>query len=154
MKTGRPTVCTPEVIAEICQRLAEGESIRHICADENMPSTSAVFAQLAKNQDFQDQYARARELQAERMAEEILDIADDGTNDWMEREDGTVSLNGEHVQRSRLRVDTRKWLMSKMLPKKYGDRIQQDVSLTDETVEALTAGRERARLENRKKPES
>ena len=65
---------------------------------------------------------------AEEVFEEILDIADDGTNDWMERngkdgETGDTVLNGEHVQRSRLRIDARKWALSKMIPKKYGDKI-------------------------------
>jgi len=62
------------------------------------------------------------------LAEEILEISDDGSNDWMERkrQDGSVEtvLNSEHINRSRLRVDSRKWLLSKMAPKKYGDRIE------------------------------
>jgi hypothetical protein len=74
--------------------------------------------------DFVAQYALARQAGYARMAEELLEIADDGTNDWMEREDGSPALNSEHVQRSRLRVDTRKWLLSKVLPKIYGDKLQ------------------------------
>jgi hypothetical protein len=62
------------------------------------------------------------------MADEMLEVADDGTNDWMLRrgsdeEDDLYQLNGEHLQRSRLRVDTRKWLLSKALPKVYGDKL-------------------------------
>lgn len=80
-----------------------------------------------------EQYARAKEIQAEGFAEELMDIADDGTNDWMEKldKDGKPigwMLNGEHVQRSKLRVDTRKWVASKLLAKKYGDKIQNEVS--------------------------
>lgn len=67
------------------------------------------------------------------MADELLEIADDGTNDWMERIDGDGAgvgwvLNGEHVQRSRVRIDTRKWLLSKMAPKRYGDKQSFELS--------------------------
>jgi hypothetical protein len=76
---------------------------------------------------FSNQYAQAKSDAADAMAEEILDICDDGSNDWMTANVGTdqekVTLNGEHVQRSRLRVDTRKWLMSKLQPKKYGEKL-------------------------------
>ena len=70
------------------------------------------------------------------MAEDILDIADDGTNDWMEKQDSEGSaagwsFNGEHVQRSKLRVDARKWLMSKMKPKKYGEKVSQEITGKD-----------------------
>lgn len=82
---------------------------------------ATVFRWLAQHGEFQEQYARAREAQADYLAEEILDIADDGTNDWMEREGNTL-VDHEHISRSKLRVDARKWLMSKLLPKKYGDR--------------------------------
>lgn len=93
-----------------------------------MPSKSAILKWLTEHPEFVDQYARAREAQADHFAEEILEIADDASNDWMERkgegdESGGWALNGEHIQRSRLRVDSRKWLMSKMAPKKYGDKL-------------------------------
>jgi hypothetical protein len=74
--------------------------------------------------DFRNQYARAREAQADRMAEEILEIADDGRNDTYTDEDGNERTNQEIVARSRLRVDARKWLAAKMAPKKYGDKIE------------------------------
>ena len=110
----------------ICELVADGLTVSEICAKKGMPARSTVFKWLSENGTFSDQYARAKEVQAERMADEILEIADDSTNDWMERQSGDSApvqvLNGEHVQRARLRVDTRKWLMSKMLPKKYGDR--------------------------------
>ena len=90
-----------------------------------------MFKWLAKYPDFVDQYVRAKEASADAMAEEIIDIADDGTNDWMEKLNSEGEcigylLNGEHVQRSRLRIDARKWLMSKMKPKKYGDKLETD----------------------------
>ena len=79
------------------------------------------------------QYARAKELQAEYLLGESVEIADDGTNDWMERQrqDGSVAVDHEHIQRSKLRVDTRKWAMSKMAPKKYGERVAMEHSGPD-----------------------
>jgi hypothetical protein len=93
-----------------------------------MPGKATVFRWLGVHEAFRDQYARAREAQADTLADEMLDIADDGDNDWMERkgEDGQ-SLgwreNGEAIGRSKLRLDTRKWIASKLKPKKYGDKL-------------------------------
>jgi hypothetical protein len=121
--TGRPTVYTPEIAAKICERMAQGESLRSICADENMPARSTVTLWVASNREgFSAQYEIAMQARAHYWADELLDIADDGTNDWMERTDSegnTIGwqINGEAIQRSRLRVDSRKWLLSKMLPK-------------------------------------
>jgi hypothetical protein len=133
MSGGRPSDYGPEIAALICSRLSAGESLREICRDENMPARSAVFSWLSKHEEFADQYARARGAQAEHWADEILDIADDGLNDWVARkgDDGETigwKENGEAIQRSKLRVDTRKWLLSKLLPKKYGERIAQELS--------------------------
>lgn len=94
-----------------------------------MPSATTIFNWLLdkRHKDFLEQYETARNVQAEMMFEELLEIADDGSNDYIEREtkDGDTYevLNSEHVQRSRLRVDTRKWYLSKVLPKKFGDKI-------------------------------
>ena len=73
--------------------------------------------------EFSDQYARAREAQADKLAEEALQIADDGRSDTYVDGDGNVKTDTEVIQRSKLRVDTRKWLASKMAPKKYGDKV-------------------------------
>ena len=78
-------------------------------------------------QGFAAHYAKARDAGLEEMADELLEITDDASNDWMERHDPDnpgFALNGEHVQRSRLRVDTRKWILSKLAPKRYGDRLE------------------------------
>lgn len=124
---GRQSGFTQAHADAICDRLISGESLRTICADETMPSASAVFKWLRDRPDFAQQYARAREAQADAFVEDILEIADNGLNDWMERrgdEDAGWVANGEHMQRSRLRVDARKWLMSKMAPKKYGEKLE------------------------------
>lgn len=92
-----------------------------------MPNKSTVFRWLAADEAFRDQYARAREAQADALFDDILDIADDGTNDYMTKTNADGSeyeaLNAEHIQRSRLRVDARKWMAGKLLPKKYGEKI-------------------------------
>jgi terminase small subunit-like protein len=125
---GRPSDYGPDIAAHICAEIAAGKSMREICRADGMPDMRTVFRWLAAHAEFCQQYARAREAQADYMAEEILEIADDATNDWTKREDGSDAVNTEVVQRSRLRVDARKWLMAKLQPKKYGDRIAQEVT--------------------------
>jgi hypothetical protein len=126
---GRPTLYTEEVGKEICARLADGESLNSICKADHMPHESTVRSwALDPEHPISTNYVRARELGYMRMADEIVEISDDGTNDWMERNHGddkesSWSVNGEHVSRSKLRVDTRKWLLSKALPKVFGDKI-------------------------------
>ncbi len=115
-----------ELFDKICERIADGESLRTICADGGMPSKANVFRWLSANKDAADQYARAREVQADTLFDEMLDIADDARNDWMERrgeEDAGWVANGEHIQRSRLRIDSRKWMAGKLRPKVYGDKV-------------------------------
>ena len=123
---GRPSDYSQETANKICERLADGESLRAICLDEDMPARSTVFLWLAANKAFSDQYAYAREAQADTIADEILDIADNSANDWMEKkgqEDAGYLLNGDHVQRSKLRIESRKWLAGKLRPKKYGEKM-------------------------------
>ena len=107
--------------------IMEGYTLRQISETKGMPNKSTICRWLASdNKEFQDQYAHAKEFQADMMAEEIIDIADDGANDWEERESKNgntfIALNGEHFGRSKIRIEARKWLMGKMKPKKYGDR--------------------------------
>lgn len=124
---GRPSKYSDALADRICERLVEGESLRSICRDDAMPSVGTVCRWLGENAVFREQYERAREAQADTLADEMLDIADDGSNDWMERYDddgGNVGwkVNGEAVARSKLRLDARKWIASKLKPKKYGER--------------------------------
>ncbi len=122
-KAGRPSIYTEPLAAKICRRLAEGKSLRSICRDDAMPAISTVMGWLfdGEHDEFSEQYARAREAQAEVRADEIVDIADDDTNDFTADKDGNLVANNEHIQRSRLRVDARKWIAAKLLPKRYGD---------------------------------
>ena len=132
----RPSDYSKQITETICERLGLGESLREICRDENMPDKSTVMRWLARHAEFRDQYASARDAQADYYAEEILEIADDGSNDWMERQNKDGSTyeveNHEVLNRSRLRVDTRKWLMARMSPKKYGDKLDIDQKTTHE----------------------
>jgi hypothetical protein len=128
-KLGRPTIYTPELAARICAELACGKSLRTVCKADDMPGLETIFRWLREKPDFRDQYAHAKNESADALVEEMIDISDDGSNDWMEVHDKDGNsvgwkLNGEHVQRSRLRVDTRKWIASKLKPKKYGERLE------------------------------
>lgn len=122
----RPTDFSTEIADTICDKIADGESLRSICAAEDMPAKSTVFRWLSLHKEFSDQYARAREAQADSLFDEILDIADDGVQDVRETEDGREIVNHDHIQRSKLRVDARKWMAGKLQPKKYGEKVTQD----------------------------
>ncbi|WP_208180015.1 terminase small subunit protein [Sinorhizobium medicae] len=136
---GRPSSFTEELAAAICERISNGESLRSICEDEGFPSKSTVFKWLSENEVFSDQYARAREAQADAIFDDILSIADDARNDWMEKldsEGGNLGWreNGEAVRRSQLRIEARKWMAGKLRPKKYGEKLDLNVSGTLETM--------------------
>lgn len=142
---GRPSDYTPETALAICERLVNGESLRAICESEEMPHRGTVFRWLEAHAEFRDQYTRAREAQAEGFADELIEITDDERNDWMQRNDpdnpGWVA-NGEHINRARLRVDTRKWIASKLVAKKYGDKTQVEHSGTVSLEQLIAASRE------------
>lgn len=108
----------------ICERLADDGSLRSVCKADDMPSESTVRRWALENRDgFSAQYARARELGYQSMAEDILDIADETSFDTKKDQNGNESMDAEFVARSRLRVDARKWLLSKALPKVFGDKV-------------------------------
>ena len=109
-KGGRPTVCTPELTQVLCFRLLEGESLRSICTDDAMPARSTVLYWLSgawpegdPRQEFLGQYARAREAQAELYADDIIEIADEATED--------------EINSARLKIDARKWVVTRLLPR-------------------------------------
>jgi len=128
--------------ATICDRISNGESLRQICDSEEMPAASTVFLWLQADIAFSEQYARAREAQADAIFDEILLIADDGRNDWMERKNADGENigwqeNGEAMRRSQLRIDARKWMAGKLQPKKYSDKLQVDQTVTGELVHEI-----------------
>lgn len=100
--------------------------MRTVCKNDWCPTGATLFKWMRENPEFLSQYERAKQESADAFAEEMADIADDATNDWMAKNDPNnpgFQFNGEHVQRSRLRIDTRKWLASKLKPKKYGEKV-------------------------------
>lgn len=119
----------------ICDRLICGkddkpESLRSICRDEGMPKLATVMRWLSKHKEFREQYAHARELQQEHSLEEIIEIADNCTDDviFLTSEDShgegaKPAIKHSAIARARLQIDTRKWAMSKLAPKKYGDKL-------------------------------
>lgn len=134
-KRGRPSIYSQELADRICAELADGKSLREVCSQDDMPDERTVRTWAINDQKpedatpetvgFSPQYAKAREAGYALMADELLEIADDGSNDWIFRnkpDNPGYEANGEHIQRSRLRVDTRKWFLSKVLPKVYGDK--------------------------------
>jgi hypothetical protein len=116
---GRPSSYTKEIASEVCRRLAEGKTLRAACLDEEMPSESTVRGWVADDREgFSAHYARAREIGYHTMADEILDISDSSSV--------KDAVDPSTVQRDRLRVDSRKWLLSKALPKIYGEKVEID----------------------------
>ena len=121
---------------KICERLADGESMRSICRDENMPDTKTVLRWLSQNENFRTQYAHARELQADALADQILDISNtpvmgeiETTKEW-----GTEIKRADMIEHRRLQIDARKWYAGKLRPKVYGNNIEpenNDATLSD-----------------------
>lgn len=126
---GRPTIFSAELAEKICFRIAEAESMRSVCRDKTMPDKRTLLRWLRDDPDFRTQYMTAKDAMADYWAEDIVDIADENKKD---------------VNRARLRVDTRKWLMARMAPKKYGDRTTAELtgsislSLADLVAASLT----------------
>lgn len=127
-KTGRPSIYSDELINAICERVANGEPLRQICREEGMPGWTTVYAWLNTREGLSERFAHARSLGEDCIAQECLDIADNATNDWMEHFDKEGDstgwkLNGDHVQRSKLRIETRLKLLAKWNPKKWGEKV-------------------------------
>jgi hypothetical protein len=119
----RPSLFTERLFATIIERIANGESLRAVCRDDAMPSPPTVLRWVANDLDLQQRYAFALDARADMIFDEVLEIADDTSKDWVVRDGGPV-LDAEHVRRSALRVDARKWALARMAPKKYGDKVQ------------------------------
>jgi len=119
--TGRPSDFTQETAGIICQRIAEGESLRSICADAEMPCKTSVLKWLGIHPDFAAQYARAREIGLTGYEDDILESSEDVLT-YTDKE-GNARIDQGDVQRRKLRADNLKWIMSKLAPKKYGDKL-------------------------------
>lgn len=157
-KIGRPTTFSQHIADVICIRIAEGESLREIVKDEGMPDRSTVYDWLLRHSAFADQYARAREEQADTLADEIIAIADEQpeviavTNKQGELIEH--KLDGAFLQWQKNRIDARKWTAMKLKPKKYGDKlalggdaenplkVEADVSIFDALIKNIEAKRQ------------
>jgi hypothetical protein len=126
---GRPSAYTEEIGMLICSLIAEGKSLVSITKREDMPSTVTVYTWLKNDEKFLNMYTRAREDQADTLADEIIAIADDSHNDDMITKGGDVVANTEFIARSKLRVEARKWVAAKLKPKKYGDKLDLNADL-------------------------
>lgn len=151
MPAGRPSEYNTETAAIICARLSNGESLRRILKTPGMPDTVTVYRWIGANPEFRKQYEIAREDQADSLADEITDIADDSSADTLTDEMGRERCDKEWVARSKLRVDARKWVASKLKPKKYGERLEIDgikvpepIILSIDGSPALTLGTKEA----------
>jgi hypothetical protein len=113
----RPTKFTEELGDEICSMVMSGMPLVRICESDNMPDPRTVYRWFREHELFCQNYARAKEDQADYFVEDILQIAD--------------MAKPDDVQVARLRVDTRKWAASKYKPKKYGDTIKQEITGKD-----------------------
>ena len=131
MAGGRPTTYTLDIADKICERLAQGESMRSISRDDKMPAISTMFKWIREHEEFSKQYAIAKEESADALVDDMLDIADNQVEQPILVDgvplvvDGKVVMGKDNVSvnHAKLRVDTRKWAASKLKPKKYGDKV-------------------------------
>ena len=121
-KIGRPTDYNNDLARDICDTIAStSKGIKRLCGENaHWPHKDTIFTWLKNYPDFSDQYAQAKRCQIETFIDEILEIADDTSHDHVINEQGNTVCDSEFIARSRLRIDTRKWLASKLVPKVYG----------------------------------
>ncbi len=138
------TTYNPRTARLICERLMMGESIAKVCEDPRMPSKRTVFRWLSdpKCVDFREMYYYSRRVAVEALVDEIIEIADNTDKDWepvFNKQGELVDLkpNNEAIQRSRVRIDTRKWLAAKLVPRIYGDNTQVELGVTGDLAELL-----------------
>lgn len=125
-KKGRPTAYTEEIGEKICLEIAtSSKGLATICKQEGFPCTTSVYKWLGmkEHKDFTELYARAKVYQAHFMGGEIIEIADNSVGDVVRNEKGDYIMDGEFARRSQIKIDARKWLMSKLASKVYGDKL-------------------------------
>ena len=119
----------------VCELILDGLSPEKIGQMSDMPSKRTIFNWLNEKEEFRQKYEIARMMKAEDWAHEIIEIADDTSQDWIITEDGARVVDHDHISRVRERIGVRKWLMSKWLPQKYGDRVTADVTVRGDVKE-------------------
>ncbi|MBX4986716.1 terminase small subunit-like protein [Rhizobium lentis] len=143
---GRPSKFSQALAERICARIADRESLRSICRDEDMPSKSTVLSWLADEDKaaFRARYALAREIMADSFVDEMVEIADNSSDDWIEKKNASGETtgwqeNGEAIRRSQLRIATRQWVAERLRPKKYGAKVEPDHGVTGEVSQLMEA---------------
>ena len=132
MTAGRPSKYTQELADIVCERLALGESMRSVARDEAMPAVSTLFKWIRELPEFSAQYDKAKIESADCLVEDMLDIADNQAAQDVTIDGETFSaVTAVGVSHAKLRVDTRKWAASKLKPKKYGEKIAQEITGKD-----------------------
>ena len=131
---GRPTIYSEELIERICEQISNGKSLRVVCRAKDMPSMSTVMVWLGENDEFSEQYRKATGQREDFHFEEMMEIAD------------KVLPESAEVAKAKLQIDTRKWVLSRMNPKKYGDKQQMEhsgdvaVNMISELMKELSVG--------------
>jgi hypothetical protein len=115
---------TPDFAILICERIATTpQSLARVCAAPDMPSVATLFRWLRDHPDFAPLYSQAKQMQAELLIDQALDIADDSSQDILVTTDGRQVPNMAALARCRMRIEHRKWIASKLLPRKYGHHV-------------------------------
>jgi hypothetical protein len=140
-----PSTYTADIAAAICERLSEGEPLRWICRDEGMPKRRTVSDWRKAHPEFDAEFLLARKEGFDAIAADCLAIADDGSRDYTEDKDGHQVVDHDHIQRSKLRIETRLKLLAKWYPTKYGDKVQVEHDVTGNLAEQMQQARERVR---------
>lgn len=130
-KSTRPFVLDDELKAQIVERVASGETLKKILAPKDMPSYITVYRAELADEQFGKDMAIARQVQAAVLADEVIEISDDSVSDI--GENGRVDF--EVIARSKIRTDNRKWLIGKLDPKRWGDKVQTDITSGGEKIE-------------------
>ena len=141
----RPSKRTPQVEDEICRRISEGETLRAICRDEEMPPWRSVYDWISQDKAFAARFARAREVGADAIAEQALAIADTPEigEEVEESESGMKVRRADMLGHRKLQVETRLKLLAKWFPKKYGDKHEIDLNVNSALAERLARAKKR-----------
>jgi hypothetical protein len=146
-KIGRPSKYTQELADEICETIAaNGVALSTLCKQNpHWPHVDTLYQWMNVHPSFSEAYAKAKRRQVTAFVEDIIKISDDSSRDTVTNEDGKESFNHEWVARSRLRVDTRKWIAAKLVPRLYGDN-----ALARELADEIEEFRQKLKLGSKK----
>ncbi len=138
-KKGRSTIYSQELATEICDTIAStSKGIKRLCKDNpDWPSQDTIFSWLKTYSEFSEQYAQAKRLQVEVLIHEILEIADDSSQDYLVDDKGRYVINNANINRARLKIDTRKWIACKLAPRVYGNNVgnaEKPISLIEQIL--------------------